>query len=92
MGQGMACCFFGGYGPKDRDLFFHYQRVGEALAQAMLHEWGIPHVNLWGTNPDADGDHVFQTNPNMRSRCSHSMAREAVTLTKAAYQMMMEYP
>ena len=73
-------------------IFFHYQRVGEAL-QAMLHEWGIPHVNLWGTNPDADGDHVFQTNPNMRvALCSYSMAREAVTLTKAAYQMMMEYP
>ena len=73
-------------------IFFHYQRVGEAL-QAMLVEWGIPHVNLWGQNPDANGDYTFQTESGIRvALCSYSMAREAVTLTKAAYQMMMEYP
>lgn len=73
-------------------VFFHYQRVGEAL-QAMLQEWGIPHVNLWGTKPDAGGDHIFQTTPDCRvALCSYSMAREAVTLTEAAYQLSMEYP
>ena len=73
-------------------IFFHYQRVGEALRE-MLNEWHIEHVNLWGTSPDANGDHTFQTNPNVRvALCSYSMAREAVTLTEAAYQLSMEYP
>ena len=73
-------------------VFFHFQRVGEAL-HAMLEEWGIPHVNLWGTKPDAGGDHTFQTTPECRvALCSYSMAREAVTLTEAAYQLSMEYP
>lgn len=73
-------------------IFFHFQRVGEAL-HAMLEEWGISHVNLWGTKPDAGGDHTFQTVPECRvALCSYSMAREAVTLTEAAYQLSMEYP
>ena len=73
-------------------IFFHYQRVGEALHE-MLNDWGISHVNLWGTKPDANGDHTFQTQTDCRvALCSYSMAREAVTLTEAAYQLSMEYP
>lgn len=73
-------------------IFFHYQRVGEALHD-MLKEWGISHVNLWGTKPDVGGDNTFQTVPECRvALCSYSMAREAVTLTEAAYQLSMEYP
>ena len=73
-------------------IFFQYQRVGEALAN-MLNDWNIQHVNLWGTKPDKDGDLIFQENPDCRvALCSYSMAREAVTLTKASYQLAMEYP
>jgi len=73
-------------------IFFHYQRVGEAL-HCMLQEWGIDHVNIWGGKPDADGDLTFQENPSCRiALCSYSMAREAITLTSAAYQLSMEYP
>lgn len=73
-------------------IFFQYQRVGEALSN-MLKEWNVGHVNLWGTKPDKDGDHLFQTQDDKRvALCSYSMAREAVTLTASKYQLAMEYP
>lgn len=73
-------------------IFFHYQRVGLALAE-MLNEWKIGHTNLWGPKPETNGDHRFQTDPDCRvALCSYGVAREAVTLTSAAYQMAMEYP
>lgn len=73
-------------------IFFHYQRVGIALKE-MLDAWEVDHINLWGPKPEANGDHRFQTDPNCRvALCSYGVAREAVTLTSAAYQMAMEYP
>ena len=73
-------------------IFFHYQHVGKALSE-MLSKWNVQHVNLWGGSPDKDGDHTFQTVPECRvALCSYGVAREAVTLTAASYQLMMEYP
>ncbi len=73
-------------------IFFHYQRVGEALTE-FLKKLNIQHINLWGTTPDKNGDVEFQTNKDCRvALCSYSTAREAVTLTEAAYQMYAEYP
>lgn len=73
-------------------IFFHYQHVGRALHE-MLSEWNVKHVNLWGPKPDKNGDLTFQEDPECRvSLCSYGVAREAVTLTAASYQLMMEYP
>jgi SWI/SNF-related matrix-associated actin-dependent regulator 1 of chromatin subfamily A len=73
-------------------IFFHYQRVGEALSE-MLKSWEINFTNLWGSAPEKNGDERFQNDPSCRvALCSYGVAREAVTLTSAAYQMAMEYP
>lgn len=73
-------------------IFFHYQHVGKALSE-MLSEWSVKHVNLWGPKPDKNGDLTFQEDPDCRvALCSYGVAREAVTLTAASYQLMMEYP
>lgn len=73
-------------------IFFHYQHVGNAL-HTMLNEWNVKHINLWGPNPDENGDLTFQEDKECRvALCSYGVAREAVTLTAASYQLMMEYP
>lgn len=54
---------------------------------------GVFLMLICGEPNPMQGDHTFQTTPECRvALCSYSMAREAVTLTEAAYQLRWNTP
>jgi SWI/SNF-related matrix-associated actin-dependent regulator 1 of chromatin subfamily A len=72
-------------------IFFHHKKIGHALHE-FLNQLGVKHINLWGEKPDKGGDYLFQTDDSIKiALCSYGVAREAVTLTSAAYQLILEF-
>lgn len=72
-------------------IFFHRQRIGDAFAE-LLKKMGVGYTRLYGNSPEKGGDLRFQAEADCRvSLCSYGVAREAVTLTKAAFQLFAEY-